>query len=128
MKLLINGDRIAGTATDDYIGPMQYMDAPVDFDINQSDRYILLGGNLVIPAPQSVTMRQARLALLQDGLLDTVNSAVAVMPGASGDAARVEWEYASTVERNSPLVQAMAGVLAMDAAGLDALFISAGSL
>jgi len=80
------------------------------------------------PVPQSVTMRQARLALNAAGLLTTVNSAIAAMTGPAGEAARIEWEFSSTVERNRPLVQAMASALAMDDAAIDALFVSAAAL
>jgi hypothetical protein len=74
----------------------------------------------VIPA--SVTMRQARLALLKTGLLATVNQAVSALPGAAGEAARIEWEFSSTVERNRPLVQSLVGVLGITDAQLDELF------
>lgn len=78
--------------------------------------------------PSTVTMRQARLALLQSGLLAQVNDAVAGMPGADGDAARIEWEFSSTVERNRPLVQGLAATLGLTNTQLDNLFVLAGSL
>lgn len=81
-----------------------------------------------IPVPQSVTMRQARLALLQAGKLDAINAAVAAMPGVAGDAARIEWEFSSTVERSSPLVVAMGAELHMTSKELDTLFILAATL
>lgn len=78
--------------------------------------------------PASVTMRQARLALLQAGLLNTVNDAVAAMPGVEGQAARIEWEYSQEVQRNKALVQALAPVLNLTDAQLDQLFIAASTL
>lgn len=78
--------------------------------------------------PAAVTMRQARLALLQNGLLDQVNSAVAAMPGAAGQAARIEWEFSSTVERHRPLVQSLGAALSLSEAQLDQLFNLAASL
>lgn len=78
--------------------------------------------------PSVVTMRQARLALLAAGRLPTVNSAIAAMAGTDGDAARIEWEYAATVSRNSPLVSNLAGALALSAAQLDTLFTAAAAL
>jgi hypothetical protein len=75
-------------------------------------------------AAQSVTMRQARLALLQSGLLDQVNAAIA----ASGGAAQIEWEYASEVVRGSPLVQSLAAGLGLTNTQLDDLFTLAASL
>lgn len=83
------------------------------------------------PAPRPVTvvtMRQARLALLAAGLLDAVDAAIAGMPGNQGAAARIEWEYATTLDRSWPLVTALAGALGLDDAQLDALFEQAARL
>src|SRR5574344_2694380 len=52
------------------------------------------------PVPQQVTMRQARLALLNAGLLDDAEAAIA----AAGREAQLEWEYASVVERSNPVI------------------------
>lgn len=78
--------------------------------------------------PQAVTMRQARLALLGAGLLSQANAAIASMPGAEGEAARIEWEYAQEVRRDSVLVQSLVPALGMNEAGLDALFTAAAAL
>ena len=80
------------------------------------------------PVPTVVTMRQARLALLGSGLLATVNTAVAAMTGEAGDAARVTWEFAATVDRNSPLVTSLSAALSLDSTALDALFTTAATL
>ena len=74
--------------------------------------------------PTSLSMRQARLALLGAGLLDTVQAGVATMP----QAAQIEWEFAATVDRSSPLVAALSGALGLDDAALDVLFIAAAGL
>ena len=74
--------------------------------------------------PSIVSMRQARLALLQAGLLSTVNAAIA----AGGDSDKIEWEYAADVDRNSPLVQNMKAGLSLTDADLDNLFTLAASL
>ncbi|MCE2830540.1 MAG: hypothetical protein LW709_02680 [Oxalobacteraceae bacterium] len=81
-----------------------------------------------VPVITSVTMRQARLALLQQGLLTQINNAVASMPGAQGEAVRIEWEFSSTVERNRPLVQALAASLGLTSQQLDDLFTLAATL
>ena len=79
--------------------------------------------------PQSVTMRQARLALLRAGLLDDVDAAIAAIPDpAQRKAAEIEWEYAQTVNRNSPFTQQMAAGLTLTAEQLDALFTQAAGL
>lgn len=81
-----------------------------------------------VVVPKSVTMRQARLALLGANLLSAVNTAVVAMPGTSGEAARIEWEFSGEVQRNQPLVVALGLALGLSAAQLDALFIAAGAL
>ena len=78
--------------------------------------------------PQSVTMRQARLALDAAGLLDTVNATIAAMTGQSGKAARIEWEFSSEVKRNQPLVMALGPTLGLTAIQLDSLFTAAAGL
>lgn len=80
------------------------------------------------PTPRPVTMRQARLALLNAGLLATVNAAVAAMPGAAGDAARIEWEFSSEVFRNRPLVLSLGTALGLTAVQLEALFVAAAAI
>jgi hypothetical protein len=75
-----------------------------------------------------VTMRQARLALMSVGKLATVNAAIANMPGQEGDAARIEWDFSSIVERDKPLVSALAPVLNMTETQLDELFAYAATL
>lgn len=81
-----------------------------------------------VVVPSSVSMRQARLALLAGGKLQAVNDAIASMEGVAGEAARIEWEYASSVERNSELVAGMGVALSMTSADLDNLFIEAAKL
>lgn len=78
--------------------------------------------------PTSVTMRQARLALLQTGRLAEVEAMVASMTGPEGDAARIEWDYSSTVERSRPLTQTMITALGLTEAQADDLFRLAASL
>jgi len=68
--------------------------------------------------PSRVSMRQARLALLQAGLLGDVDAAVV----AAGGAAQIEWEYAQEVRRNAPLVASIATAANLTDAQLDDLF------
>ena len=58
MKLIIQNNRIAATATDAYTGPDEYIDAPADFDVTRLGEYRYEGGVLVL-APD---MRITRLA------------------------------------------------------------------
>lgn len=78
--------------------------------------------------PTQVTARQARLALLGAGLLDAVQTAVDGLQGSEGAAARIEWEYAQTVDRTSPLVQSLAAALSLAEDQLDDLFTAAARL
>ena len=82
----------------------------------------------VVAVPEVVTMRQARLALLGAGLLAQVNTAVANMAGTEGDAARIEWEYAQEVRRDSPLVAALSVALGLTDETLDNLYKVAAGL
>ena len=78
--------------------------------------------------PNSVTMRQARLTLLGAGLLAGVEAAIDSLPSPQKEAARIEWEYATEVQRSSGIVLMMGVTLGLDDAALDALFIEAEGL
>lgn len=80
------------------------------------------------PPIKEVTMRQARLALAAAGKLGAVESAIESLPEPERTAARIEWEYSGTVQRDKPLVLALAPALALDDAALDALFTLADTL
>lgn len=75
-----------------------------------------------------VTMRQARLALIQQGLLGSVNAAIAQMPEPDKSLVETEWEYASTVERGSPWIAAMTSALGLTDEQMDDLFRLAATL
>ncbi len=74
--------------------------------------------------PSVVSMRQARLALLQGGLLDAVNAAIA----SADEAVRIEWEYATEVRRDHALVQTLSVALGLTELQLDELFTLAATL
>lgn len=78
--------------------------------------------------PKIVTMRQARLSLLHANLLQDATNAINAMPGVEGDAARIEWEYAQEVHRDSALVASLAKALKLSDDQLDALFTEAATL
>jgi hypothetical protein len=124
MKLIYRNTRIIATATDAYDGPELFISAPDGFNLDQADSYRVIDVTLVANVPQFVSMRQARLALLGAGLLDTVNAGI----GQMGQAEQIEWEYASEVRRDSALVTAMGAALNLDDAALDALFVTAATL
>lgn len=74
-----------------------------------------------VTVPPVITARQARLALHAAGLLAGVDAAVTT----AGGAVQIEWEYATEIERASPLVASIGSALGMDGAQIDALFIDA---
>lgn len=78
--------------------------------------------------PQSVSMRQCRIALLDAGLLDAVQSSIATMPGTDGERARIDWEYAQEVRRDWSLIAYMAGDLGLTDEQVDALFMAASAI
>ena len=82
----------------------------------------------VVAVPASVTMRQARLALLGAGKLASVTAAINTLPSPQKEAAQIEWEYSQTVERNRGLVLLLSAALGLTDAQLDALFVTAAGL
>lgn len=80
---------------------------------------------VVVPVPQAVTMRQARLALLAVGKLAAVDAAIDALPSPQKEAARIEWDFAQDIDRHWPLVALLAPAIGLDEAALDALFIDA---
>lgn len=74
------------------------------------------------PVPTSVTMRQARLALLDLDLLSSIDEAINAMPEPDKTKAKIEWEYAAVVERNSDWVSDLGQQLGLSDVQIDALF------
>jgi hypothetical protein len=78
---------------------------------------------------ESVTMRQARLALLGAGLLTDVDNAInAIEDTTQRQAALIEWEYAQSVDRDSPLVTSVLSAWELTEAEVNALFYQASLL
>lgn len=80
------------------------------------------------PIPQSVTMRQARLALLAHGQLDNVAAAINSLPEPAKSQAQIEWEYSNALERANAFVATLGTALGLNASALDALFVEAAQL
>lgn len=76
------------------------------------------------PIPQSVTMRQASIALELAGLLDDVEAIVATLPRIY----QIEWQRASNVLRDNLLVEMVRQQQGMTDAQIDALFVQAAIL
>ena len=76
------------------------------------------------PRINSVTPRQARLALLSAGLLPAVESAVK----AAGGATQITWEYATEINRNDALITTLGSALGLTDAAIDLLFKQAATI
>jgi hypothetical protein len=75
-----------------------------------------------------VTARQARLALAAAGKLSSVADAIAAIAEPDKTLVSIEWEYATTVERTSPWIDALRPALGLTEEELDALFVQAAEL
>lgn len=84
--------------------------------------------NLDPGPPSVVTMRQARLALLDQGLLSNVDAAIASLAEPQKSQVQIEWEYSQTVERERPFVVLLGSALGLSDAELDDLFMLAVTL
>lgn len=104
-----------------------------------SEEYITeaVGGavvtRLAVPAPApvivpSVSMRQAKLALHAAGKLATVEAAINALPESDKTLALIEWNSASTVDRNHPTVSLISAAAGMSSAEIDALFTAAAQI
>lgn len=76
----------------------------------------------------SVSMRQARLALHQQGYLQQVEDALALIPEPDKTNVSIEWEYSSVVDRTSEWVSTLQPALGLTDDQMDALFVLASEL
>jgi hypothetical protein len=73
-------------------------------------------------------MRQARLALLDSGLLSQVSAAIDALPEPGRTAAQIEWEFSQEVRRDSQLLKVVGGSLGFTEAQIDVLYVAAAKL
>lgn len=79
--------------------------------------------------PASVTRRQAKQALLLNGLLANVQPAIDAIPDAAQRAMiQIEWDDSQVFERNRPALIALGSALGLSDIQLDNLFIEASQL
>lgn len=83
-----------------------------------------------VVVPQSVTMAQARKALLSAGITAAmVEAAIAgIADAAARGMAEIDWEFSTTVSRSSSLVAMLGAELGLTDSDIDTLFIEAGNL
>ena len=85
----------------------------------------------ITPAPiqiTSITMRQARLALLAHNKLSDVQTTIDSLPSPMKEQAQIEWEYASNIEITNPLIVQLMGSLGFTETTLSDLFVEASLL
>jgi len=112
------------TEDEDYMSYNEWLDLQIAYtQISTVDRVESYVETIVLPVV--VTMRQARLALHQSGLLATIESAIS---GGTDEEMKIEWEYATELRRDWSSLIALTTQLGMTSKQLDDLFILAGSL
>jgi hypothetical protein len=78
--------------------------------------------------PTTISKRQAKLALLQVGLLDQVPALIAAIEDPiNRKIAEIEWESATNIDRNHILVKTLSLSLGLTESALDDLFVLAKS-
>lgn len=105
-----------------YVSPAQYATAQSLPYPNYVDDEVV---NIEPPEPEPfvptrLTRRQAKLILLQYGLLDAVESVVATMPRA----AQIEYADALSFERSNPLMTLVAETAGLTTEQVDAMFVA----
>ena len=124
MKLILQNNRIAATATDAYEGPDDYITAPPDFDITRLAEYRYIDGQLLLAPGSHVTrlafrnrFTAAEKVALEMASLDNPAGTLAQRQQAA--ALRVylaDVASASFVDLSRP--DTRAGVQSLEAAGL----------
>ena len=111
-----SGDRYIA---DGFEIPFAILDSPVVTDVSDSVNKSV---------PQEITMRQARLALHEAGLLSNVSTAIASLSEPAKTKAQIEWEYSNALQRDNPFVTTLGNALGLSSDDIDNLFITASGL
>lgn len=83
--------------------------------------------NIPVIIPQTISARQIRLWLLQNGIsLQMVSDAIATIEDPiTRDSVSIEWEYAPYIERSHPMLVPLAQALGLSEADIDRGFTEA---
>ena len=73
--------------------------------------------------PRTISPRQARLVLLDMGILDKVDLLINSLPEYEKNKAKISWEFATAFERTDPFVETLGAGLGFTSDQLDELFI-----
>ena len=128
MKLIIQNNRIAATAADEYTGPDEHIAAPEDFDPERMADYVYENGELTLPAsqpPTTCTPAQGLIALyaLKQITEQDILDAIAQIPDpVQRYTATIGYQRATTWERGSATMATMAQLLGLTDEDLDDLF------
>ena len=79
----------------------------------------------IVYVPQSISMRQARRALLSIGKLSQVDGLIDSLPEPQRSETKIDWETSSEVLRAQSFVTIIGSALGLSDDDLDALFIEA---
>lgn len=90
---------------------------------NSMDEAILFYSKEIENNKTTITPRQARLILLEYNKLDEVESFLL-----TNRRAQIEWEYANTIERHSPLIESVGSALNLSKDDIDKMFLEASLL
>lgn len=124
MKLIIQNNRIAATATDEYTGPDEFIDAPADFDVTRLGEYRYEDGALVLAPDTRITrlafrnrFTQTEKVTLELAALDDPAATLAQRQQAAAIRVHLADVAASTfIDLGS--LHTRAGVQALEAGGL----------
>lgn len=78
--------------------------------------------------PQEITMRQARLVLLEHGLLANVQTAINSLPEPNKTKAQIEWDYSNALQRDNSFVAVLGAALGLTDEDVDNLFIEGATM
>lgn len=127
--------RICGAVTETHSAIIaDHMIEIPSLDVGLLGKYhnALTGEFEVVVLPPSIplvlSMRQARLALLEAGLLNSVQTAINGLPSPQKERAQIEWDYSNEVQRHNGFVATLGPALGLNEAQIDALFVTGAAL
>ena len=126
MKLIIQHNRIAAVATDEYVGPELWINAPDGFNPDTANYYQYVDGIVSVRIPPVVSRFQARAALHLAGLLPSIEDLMNAP--STNTIAKLAWQDAIEFRRDSPTILAMGNALGLTPLQLDELFITAAGI
>lgn len=99
-------------------GFLQFTNGEVSIISEKETEY----NNIISPVPQKISMRRARLCLLDKGLLSSIQTAIDSLQEPEKSAAQIEWDYSTQVWRQKTFVLSIAEGLGWTEVELDNLF------